>query len=134
MTVTIANSVKNDQCDNLVDTLDGGSFIVYDGTPPANASASLSGNSVLLTITLPTPAFGNAGASVDGEADIAGSWTTTASATGTATFFRILTSGAAVVLQGTVSESGGGGDAIVSSTSIVSTETFTVTAGEVVQP
>ena len=87
----------------------GGTFVIYSGTPPANAQAALSGNTVLATHTLST--FTRSGAVVTAGAIS----NVTPSANGTASFFRCIVSGVAEI-QGSVTVSGGGGDAIVNNT------------------
>lgn len=75
---------------------------IYDGTPPANAQASLSSNTLGATIT--GIAFGAASSGISTvSASTAG---TTGAGVTTATFFRLTTSGGTVVLQGTVGTSG----------------------------
>ena len=64
-----------------------GTLVIYDGTPPANAKAALSSNNVLATHTLAgfTEANGTITASAIASATI--------TATGAATFMRILIGG-----------------------------------------
>lgn len=76
---------------------------IYSGTAPANVAAALSGNTALSTHACGSSGFGTAANGVLTAAAIANA---TASATGTATFFRIATSGGTVVVQGTVAASG----------------------------
>lgn len=99
----------------------GGTFVIYSGTPPANAQAALSGNTVLATHTLVT--FTRSGAVVTSGAIS----NVTPAANGVATFFRCIVSGAAEV-QGTVTASGGGGDAIVNNTTYSTTGASQVTS------
>lgn len=69
----------------------GSSLVLYSGTAPANESAALSGNTVLATFTTTgwqTASSGNRTANA-----ITG---VTASATGTATFARVLVGGTSV--------------------------------------
>lgn len=63
-----------------------GSLVIYDGTPPANAKAALSGNNVLATHTL--AGFSETNGTITANA-IASA---TIAATGTATFGRVLIS------------------------------------------
>ena len=102
---------------------------IYSGTMPADANASLSGNTVLAVLPLTTPtAFTAAAAGVatanaitqDSSADNAG----------TASFFRILAGGSTVVMQGSVGTSAS--DLVLNSTAIsagaaVSVSSFTYT-------
>jgi hypothetical protein len=118
----------------LAVTANGGTLNIYTGTQPADANTALSGNTLLVTLTLGGTAFGigvasgSAGSKVvtaTANAITAG----TGVATGTATWFRILTSGAAVCIDGSCGASGC--DLNLSSTAIsvgaiVSVSSFTV--------
>jgi hypothetical protein len=99
----------------------GGTFVIYSGTPPANAQAALSGNTVLATHTLPSFSRSGAVVSAGAVSDV------TPSANGTASFFRCIVSGVSEI-QGTVTTSGGGGDAIVNSLTYSTTGTSRVTS------
>jgi hypothetical protein len=64
-----------------------------------------------------------------GTKALAGSWTDTAIATGTAAHWRLYASGGTTChSQGTVTATGGGGDMTVDNTSFASGQTFNVTA------
>jgi hypothetical protein len=132
---TVANSIAILMCDAAVDTLDGGSIEIYGGTQPTNPDAS-TGETVLATVTLPSPAFGNATDAAPGATATANSISTvTASATGTATWFRAKDSGGTARIDGDVSGTGGGGDMQLDNTSIqsggdVSITSWTVTHAE----
>lgn len=142
MTLSISNAAALVACNGIVDLCEGGTppatLRIYSGTPPANADASLSGNTLLAQLTMSNPAFGNAADANPGATATAAAITSdsSADATGTATFFRILTGTAGtVVMQGTVSASGGGGDLELVTTSIVagvvvSISSLTVTVPE----
>ncbi len=98
---------------------------IYGGTPPANADAA-NANAVLSTLTLANPSFATAANGVLTANAIASD--TSAAASGTATFFRVmmttdsLPAGASGAtdkrIQGTVTATGGGGDMTLNSTSI----------------
>ncbi len=92
---------------------------IYSGTPPANAQASLSGNTLLATIT--TIASGNSG----GTVTFTGSSAEPSATAGTAAFFRMTTSADVVIIQGTVATSGG--DATIASTTISTGNTVSLT-------
>lgn len=114
MAITLGLTLQNAMANQVNTTAGTGQFIIYSGTPPANAKAALSGNTVLSTHTL--PGFGSAANGVITANSIAN---VNASATGTATFCRVVVSGTAQV-QGSVGLSGSGADAIISTTSITS--------------
>lgn len=74
---------------------------IYSGTPPANAAAALSGNTLLAEITLPSDWMA---AASGGSKAKSGTWTdSSANNSGTATFYRIYDSGGTTCHeQGTV--------------------------------
>jgi hypothetical protein len=104
-----------------------GALKIFSGAEPANCAAA-DPSGLLATITLPSTFL----TSSSGATTIAGTWSTTGSANGTAACFRIYDGSAVCHVQGSVTASGGGGDMIVSTTTIasggaVSVTTFTVT-------
>jgi hypothetical protein len=133
-----ADATTNAGLNSLAATANGGTLNIYTGTQPADANTALSGNTLLVTLTLSATAFANGVASGSAGSKVC---TATANAitagtgvaTGTATFFRILTSGSAVCIDGSVGTSGS--DLNLSSTSIstgavVSISSFTITQTE----
>lgn len=103
---------------------------IYSGTIPANADAALSGNTLLAQLVCSATAV--SGYSDTGTATRAAlaviADDTSADATGTATFFRILTqSGGTVCAQGTVGTSGA--DLNLNTVGVVAGLTVSVTAG-----
>lgn len=119
MTYFITNARAVVLCDDHVDDLDTGvtnaeaRMLIYAGSIPADSDAALGGATLLAEMLLQTPpAFGNA-------ADIAPGARATANlpiedtdinATGTASFFRLITRGVVTHSQGSVTATGGGGD------------------------
>jgi hypothetical protein len=84
---------------------DAGKLRIYSGSVPANADAALGGAVLLAELTLNATAFPAASGGVLTANAITSD--TSADNTGTASFFRILDSGASTVLfQGAVSTSG----------------------------
>lgn len=135
-------SIQNAQCitllDDIADACDVGTgaasatLVIYDGTPPARASAALSGNTVLAQLAMSNPAFG---AAVDVPASHLARVTasaitddSSADATGTATFFRILDRDGAVVVQGSAGATGAGTELELNSVSIVAGAAVEVTS------
>lgn len=97
----------------------------YTGSMPANCATAASGTQ-LASFALPTDWM--AAASSNSKAK-SGTWSGTASAAGTAGYFRIYDSaGTTCHLQGTVTATGGGGDMTLDNTSIASGQTITVTS------
>ena len=102
----------------------GGKFRGYGGTRPANADAALSGNTLLFECTLGSPAFGSPSAGLATANAI--TQDSSANASGTATWFRIVTSASAFVIDGSVSTSGS--DLNLTTTTIVATQPVSVTS------
>jgi len=98
---------------------------IRTGAAPANCAAADSGT-VLATLTLPTDWMA---AASSGSKAKSGTWAdASADAAGTAAHFRIYQSdGTTVVMQGTVTETGGGGDMTVDNDNFEAGQTFTVT-------
>jgi hypothetical protein len=124
--INTANALLN-QITSRIDLGTGaGNIVIYSGTVPANANASLSGNTVLATLVCSDPSAGAATNKVLTLNSIAQD--ASADATGEATFFRIMDSDSNVVLQGTVSAVGGGGDLTMNTTAIVALGPVSVTS------
>jgi len=124
LSTTFANNLLGTGTQGVATQIGGGTLVVYSGTPPAGPNEALSGNTALATWTF--SAAGSQGAPSGGVMNLVFAATTvTASATGTATFFRLISSGSAVLVQGTVGTSGA--DFNLSSTSITSGGTVSIT-------
>lgn len=122
MAITLGLILQNAMADQVTTTVGTDQFIIYSGTPPANAKAALSGNTVLSTHTLTGfSAASNGVITANAISNV------NASATGTATFCRVVKAGTAQV-QGSVGLSGSGADAIINSTSITSGQPVQVTS------
>lgn len=97
--------------------MDAGTIKFYDGTQPTDCSVAVSTQNVLISLALGGTAFG---ASSSGSASASGLPLSGAiSASGTCTWFRCFTSGAAAVHDGSVGTA--------SANAIVPTTTFTAT-------
>lgn len=96
-------------------------FEIFTGAAPANCAAADSGTK-LASITLPSDWVTES----NGVLTKAGTWSVAASATGTAAHYRLKSSGGTVHEQGTVTATGGGGDATIDNTSITNGQTVTV--------
>lgn len=137
----VANATILTALDAIVDSFDSGStdangdIRVYSGTAPADADASLSGNTLLAQAELSNPAFGSAtDANPGGTATMSGLPKSDSSidATGTASFFRIFDRNNVCRFQGTVGTSGT--NMVVNSTAFQSGATFTITAFTITLP
>jgi hypothetical protein len=94
---------------------------IRTGSAPANCAAADSGT-VLASITLPSDWMA---AAASGAKAKSGTWSATASATGTAAHFRLYDSGGSTCkIQGTVGA--GSGDLSLDNTSITSGQTVTI--------
>ena len=129
MTLSYDESLRDDQNNLLRDRLDAGAgpgrVLVYGGTPPANVDGSLSGNTLLADIPLKKPCAPDSSGGVLTFDVSPVPEDTMADATGDATFFRLADSTGFERAQGTVTATGGGGDATMPS--------VTITAGEPVR-
>lgn len=93
----------------VLDQILGGTLIVYSGSAPAGANEGLSGNTVLATFTFDSTSghytVTNGVISLVFLGNVTNP-TVSAAATGTASFFRILNTTPAALIQGTVGTSG----------------------------
>ena len=135
MATRIPTNVRNAMANAAVDLIDAGpaagTVQIRTGAQPASAGSAATGT-LLGTLTLSDPAFADA---VNGTAT-AGAVTgdSSADASGTAGWFRVLDSTGATVMDGAISEAGGGGDMILDKTAIVAGGTISVTSWTVTQP
>lgn len=124
MSATLNTALKNTLLDGLDTVFNNGTLVIYTGAAPGAGNAAT--GTVLVTITLPADAFA---AATGGTKSKNGTWEDlNADNTGTAGYFRLLSSGATQVLEGTVTITGGGGDMTLDSLSITTGQTVTVTA------
>lgn len=120
MTIQYSDSVRNAKLDAVESTIGTApSLIIYSGAQPANCAAA-DPSGVLATIALPSD-WMNAAAT--GAKTKLGTWTASASGTGTAASFRIK-QGATCHMQGSVGL--GSGDLSLDNTSIASGQTVTI--------
>lgn len=130
----ISTEVRNAMVDAAVDLLDTGSGAaivqIYDGTQPAGPATAITTQTLLATLTCSDPAFGAAASGTATASAITGD--TTADATGTASWFRALTSDSTARWDGTVGTSDA--DMILDSVAIVAGGEVNVTSWTVTQP
>lgn len=124
MAIKFSTGVRNARLDSIETTISTGPLLrIYTGTPPAATTDAASGT-LLATITLPSDWLAAASGGAKAKS---GTWSASASGTGTAGYFRILeSSGTTTHIQGTVTATGGGGDMTVDNTSIANGQTITV--------
>ena len=133
----MSNAVAKAACDAIVDLIDGGAGAgtvkIYTGAQPADPDTAASGT-LLATLTCSDPAFGAAADGAPGGVATANSVTddTSADATGTAGWFRVLDSNSLPILDGEVGTSGA--DMNLNSVAITSGATVSITSWTVTMP
>src|SRR3990167_9793896 len=124
----ITNAVASAACDAIVDLIDAGAgagtLKFYTATIPTNADTALGAQTLLATLTFSDPAFGAASNGVAPASAITSD--PAANATGTATWFRVVTSAGTAIFDGTVGTSGA--DLNLNTTSIVAGAEVSVSA------
>lgn len=134
----ITNAVAQSMLNAFTTANDAGTAAViniYSGTAPADADAALSGNTLLAQLTMSATSFPAATDLAPGARITANAITSdsSADATGTATFFRILTQNAGTVTaQGTVGTASA--DLILNTTAITAGSTVSITAATITLP
>lgn len=124
LSATFADALLNHSGTSVTDQLGGGSLVLYSGTPPTGANEALSGNTVLATFAFAAATAWSTTSTGVLTLDIP-TTTVTAVASGTASFFRILNSSSAALIQGLVSTSGS--DWNLSSTAVTSGDNVSIT-------
>lgn len=122
-----STTLRNNRLDQITSTVGNAALLkIYSGNVPANPAAALSSNTELASLTCASP-FASA-ASV-GVLTIGNISAVSASANGTATFFRIYDSGnSTCYVQGNVTATGGSGDMTLNTTYLTSGGNVTVTS------
>ena len=105
-------------------------LVFLTGTQPGNCATGDSGN-VVASILLPNTWLTT---SSTGSLTMAGSWTVSASGSGTVGYFRIKDSGSTVHMQGSVTATGNGGDMTVDNTNVAQSQTITVSTFNLTAP
>jgi hypothetical protein len=135
--IRLPTASRNAACDAVVDRLDAGSgpgkIEIRSGSQPASAGDSATGT-LLATVVLADPAFGNAGASSPGQAALVDPGAVVGVAAGTAGWFRAMDSDSTTVLDGSVTATGGGGDLTLATTTISVGLSVDITGGPVTMP
>lgn len=137
MTAHISNVAAKAGLDAITALLNAGGagkLRIYSGTAPADCDTALSGNTLLIDFALNATAFPASTGSTDAVATANAVTGVNASATATATFFRLLNNAGTCVAQGTVTATGGGGDCTLTTTSVVSGAPCTVTSLTITLP
>jgi len=132
MAIQLSVAARNASLDSFETTAGAAAKLqIRTGAQPANCAAAASGT-LLAELTLPSDWLAAASA---GAKALAGSWSGSGAAAGTAAHFRIVdNAGTTCHMQGSVTATGGGGDMTLDNTSIavgqaVQVTSFTLTAG-----
>ena len=135
----IANIAAIDACNAVVDLLDLGTsnanIRIYNNTQPSGGPDEAVTTHVLLaTLLCGDPAFGSASDAAPGAVATAAAITddSSADATGTATWFRALSSNNVAIIDGDVSTSGA--DMNLNTTSIQAGATVSITSWTITMP
>lgn len=125
MAFQLSTAVRDARLDSIETTIGNTTVTlkIFSGAEPANCGAA-DPSGLLCTINLPNPWMASA---ASGSKSLSGTWSATASATGTAACFRIYDSTPTCHIQGNITASGGGGDMTLDNTSIANGQTVTVT-------
>lgn len=135
MATLISNAAAILANDAIVDSLDTGTgpahLLIYSGTVPTNADDAIGAQVLLADLTMSATAFGASSDLNPGARATAAAITddSSANATGTASFFRLVRGAATIgTVQGAVTATGGGGQLELNTTSIVSGALVQVTS------
>lgn len=124
----ITNAAASAAADAVVDKVDQGSgagkLRIYDGTQAATADTAVGAQTLLAELSFGDPAFGAASNGVATANAITAD--SSANATGTASWFRVVDSDGTAIFDGTVGTSGA--DLNLNTTSIVSGAEVSVTS------
>src|SRR5262245_32741794 len=128
----LSNTSANAEADAVCVLANSGKLRIYDGTQPATADTAITSQVQLAELTFGATAFGAAAAGVATANAI--TQDTSADATGTATWFRVLKSdGTTVLFDGSVGTSGANlnrTSVAISSGAAVQVTSFTFTASK----
>ena len=124
-----SNGTRNAQQNGLITYAGSGALInIYAGSQPANANTAISGQTLLVTLTV----SGSFGTDSNGTITLSTVTNGTAVATGTASFFRITQSdNTTVVMDGSVATSDA--DLVLNNTSIATGQVVSISAGTIIR-
>jgi hypothetical protein len=124
-----SNGTRNAQQNGLITYAGTGALInIYAGAQPANANTAISGQTLLVTLTV----TGSFGTDSNGTITLSTVANGTAVATNTATFFRITKSDTTtVVMDGSVATSDA--DLVLNNTSIATGQVVSISAGTIIR-
>ncbi len=129
MAITLSTAARNAAANAISDLIDVGGTTNPEGRLRIMTAATA--GTTLVTVPFAIAAPGAFAAASNGSAASNGAISAVATATGTASHFDIIDRGGAIIISGTVSASGGGGDIILSRTAITSGDTISFAAGAI---
>lgn len=112
----LSNASASAAADAVVDLVNSGKVRVYTGSQPANVATAASGT-LLVEVTLPNPAFGDAS---NGVATANAISNATVTSTGAPGWFRVLTSADVAVWDGSVGTVSGSFDMVIGAATLTS--------------
>ena len=128
MTLEYSNATRNAQNEGLITYAGTGSqFNLYSGTQPANANTAITTQVLLVSM----PIAGVFGTDVDGTLTLGSVAPANATASGTASFFRIFKSNNSVIMDGSVGLSSA--DLILNTVNIAASQSVDITAGTIIR-
>lgn len=137
MSWTLSKATRSAMMNAFAGQVDAGSgaakIRVYDGVRPADPDTAVTDQTLLLEFTLADPSFGSASDGVitlDADPDLHA----TGLANGTATWARVVDSDSNPVADCKVSAAGGGGDLIMSTTTVTVGLDVAITSGSLTMP
>lgn len=131
MTILILADQANAALDAMETALGASpKFEVWSGTIPGTIAAAPAGTR-LVNMSLPSDAFANASS---GQKTKTGTWSGLGIAAGNAAFWRLCTNAGVAKYQGSLTATGGGGDATIDNVSIAVGQTITVNSFTLVFP
>jgi len=134
---TLSNALRSSMANAVTAAIDAGSgpglLRVYAGTRPAGPDTAVTSQTLLLEVELADPSFGAAANGVI-TLDASPALAAEGLADGTATWFRIVDSNDAAILDGKASAAGGGGNLILSTTTVSVGLDVEVVSGTITMP
>jgi hypothetical protein len=128
MTLEYSNATRHAQNEGLI-TYAGTNtlFNIYSGTQPANANTAITTQVLLVSM----PIAGVFGTDTNGTLTLGAVTPANASASGTASFFRILKSDSSVIMDGSVGLTAA--DLILNTVDIVASQSVDITSGTIIR-
>lgn len=128
MALSYSTAVRNSMLDAVVSAAGSSALLrIYDGTRPANPGTAVTTQVLLAELTCAA----TLGTTTGGVLTFGSITQDSANATGTASWFRLVTSGGTAVLDGNVGTSGS--DLNLSSTAIATGQTVSVTSATITE-